>query len=88
MPITVESLEALFPNDNGNSRSFEFDHGIERFVGQVIWREFSGVSVPERQKRVWAIIRDAFKEESQSVSLVLTFTPEEWAEINEQAESA
>ena len=87
--MTAEGLEALFPSDeHGNTSSFEYDTGIQRFVGHVICRDFRGVSISQRQKQVFATIEEQFAEEAQLVSLVLTFTPEEWDEVNEEAASA
>jgi acid stress-induced BolA-like protein IbaG/YrbA len=84
MPITVEALENLFPRDDlGNKSEFEFDEQIEKFTGHVISREFQGVAVPARQGLVWDRIREAFGDESQRISLVLTFTPEEWEEVGD-----
>ncbi len=87
--MTIETLEAAFPQQKeiGDFASFEYDNGIERFVGDVINHEFRGVPVPERQRWVWDRLRETFGEESQMVSLVLTYTPDEWEEVGDQAAS-
>ncbi|HTQ08561.1 MAG TPA: hypothetical protein VMI31_00675 [Fimbriimonadaceae bacterium] len=78
---------AAFPGGNayGDFASFEYDSGIQKFVGDVVSHEFRGVAVPERQRWVWDRLREVFGDESQEVSLVLTYSPEEWAEVGERA---
>lgn len=84
MPITVEVLEALFPaDDKGNQRSFEFDHEIGKFSGTVVLSEFRGLSVPTRQERVWDRLKEKFGAEAAEISLVLTYSPEEWSEVGD-----
>ena len=89
MPLTVKRLEAAFPQKNeiGDFASFEYDEGIGRFVGDVVNHEFRGVTVSERQRWVWDRLREAFGEESQEVSLILTYSPEEWEEVGDRAAS-
>ncbi len=86
MPISEEALNALVPmNDYGDFAKFEFDSSIDRFVGDVVHHEFRGLNVPERQKRIWDLLDERFGEESQRVSLVLTYSPEEWEEVGSEA---
>ena len=83
MPVTVEALQALFPkSDYGDFSSFEFDNAIGKFVGHVVHHEFRGLAVPERQERIWKLFRETFGEEANEISLVLTYSPEEWEEIS------
>ena len=82
MPVTLEALDALFPTDElGNQAAFEFDEGIHKFTGTVVRRDFRGLAVPDRQKIVWDFLRGEFGEEAVEISLVLTYTPEEWNEV-------
>jgi len=89
MPLTVERLNAVFPqgNDYGDFARFEYDSAIQRFTGEVISHEFIGLAVPERQKRIWDRLRESFGEEAQEVSLVLAFSPIEWEEVGDRAAS-
>ena len=84
MPITIEELNALVPLNGreGDFAAFDKDEAIGRFVGHVVHHEFRGLSVPERQKRIWDLLRERFGDQSQEVSLVLTYSPDEWEEIN------
>ena len=87
--MTTEELCALFPVDDlGNNCDFEFDESIGKFVGHIINRQFRGLTIANRQEQVWETIRHAFGEEASQVSLVLTFTPEEWDEVGDEAASA
>ncbi len=86
MSISSESLNSLFgPNEYGDFANFEYDEGLGMFVGEVVHHEFTGVEISERQKRVWELIRRSFGEEAQMVSIVLAFSPVEWAEIKDDA---
>lgn len=86
MPVTAEALNALLPaNDRGDFAEFEFDDRIERFTGHIVHHEFRGLSVPERQDWIWRRLREEFGDEASQVSLVLTFSPEEWAEVGSEA---
>jgi len=85
--ISVEALNGLVPtpNEYGDFAKFEFDEELSMFVGDFVHHEFTGVEIAERQKRVWDLIRERFREEAQQVSLVLAFSPGEWREISEDA---
>jgi hypothetical protein len=85
MSISVEALQALFPEDDrGNVTRFEYDEFIRKFTGHIVRRDFRRLSISARQKKVWEAIRSKFGPEASEVSLVLTFAPEEWAEVNTQ----
>ena len=89
MPLTVEQLVAAFPRneEKGEFAAFEYDAGIQRFVGEVVSQEFSGMTVAERQGHVWDVLKDKFGDEAESISLVLTLSPEEWEEVGDRAAS-
>jgi hypothetical protein len=56
------------------------DSGVSGFLALKQWL---GVSFPERQKQLDEILRNLYGEAAEDVSLILTFTPEEyeaWAE--------
>jgi acid stress-induced BolA-like protein IbaG/YrbA len=83
MPITVEELNTIVPpNEVGDFADFEFDRGIGKFVGHVVLRDFRGVSIAERQRWIRDQLNGRFGEESQKVSLVLGYSPQEWQEVN------
>jgi hypothetical protein len=82
VPVTVKQLNDLIPaNKLGDFADFEWDQAIGKFVGHLVLREFRGVAIPERQKWVWELLRHHFGEDSQQVSLVLAYSPEEWEEV-------
>jgi len=86
MSLTVESLSALFPSDeNGNVCHFAYDSDLGKYVGDVVNREFRGLSVAERQRRIWDRIRESFGSDLQEISLVLAFSPEEYVEAMDAA---
>jgi len=73
---------------SGETVEFEFDEDIKKIIGHVVLAKFRSMGVAERLGFVWAAIRDRFGANSQDVSLVLAFSPEEWAAMNEQSASA
>ena len=89
MPLTADDLEAAFATSNQEDlASFEFDDGIGKYTGHVVHRDFRGVSIPDRQRIAWEVLRRRFGEDSQQVSLVLTYSPAEWEEIGEPDQAA
>jgi len=53
------------------------DSGITGFLVRKDWR---GADFPERQRELHDFLEERFGAESGDVSLILTFTPEEYAE--------
>lgn len=52
--------------------------GDERFSGFLIWDGFAGREQIERQRAVWAMLRQSLStEEQRKVAAILTLTPEE-----------
>ena len=61
---TVSGLEAL--------------PGGDRMAGTLLWAGFEGLSQIDRQNRLWDALREHFDAaELQSISFLITFTPDE-----------
>jgi acid stress-induced BolA-like protein IbaG/YrbA len=56
--------------------------GSERVSGHIIWTGFDEMDQLERQRRVYRVLREGLKEEASLVSLVLAYTPDEWAVLS------
>ena len=86
MEMTIEALNAIVPkNDYKDFAEFEFDASLGKFVGHIVHHEFRGLPVAERQRRIWDELRRVFGEDVQRISLVLTYSPDEWEEVGDDA---
>ena len=67
-------LERSFPSARAEVGRF---HGAERAHGHLVWDGFRDMDSMDRQDAVWKVLRDELGTEAQSVSVILTYTPEE-----------
>ncbi|HMS54320.1 MAG TPA: hypothetical protein PKA27_02875 [Fimbriimonadaceae bacterium] len=85
MSIDAEALKRAFPTHTEDELvEFRLDEQLEKYIGEVVLREFRGVSVSERQKRIWDRLREDFNSDSQMVSIVFAFSPEEWQDMKDE----
>ena len=89
MEVTLEALNTAFAASSPEDQAlFEFDGPSDSYSGYLIRADFRGQITSERQKRIWSTLREKFGENSQEVSLILAFSPEEWEEIQEDMATA
>jgi acid stress-induced BolA-like protein IbaG/YrbA len=59
-------------------------NGMERISGRVITHAFDNLEPIDRQMTMWELIRQRFGSESQDISLILTYTPDEYRRLKEE----
>lgn len=74
----IETLRTEFPNATVD---IALEKTTDRYNGHLLWQNFEGMSFIERQRRVFDALRKAFGEEAQGVSLIFTYTPTEYEQI-------
>ena len=72
----------------GETYRLERERPESRITGYVVKAAFRDQRSTERQRWLWDLFRASFGSESQQIGLVLAFTPEEFAEYQEDARAA
>ncbi len=54
-----------------------------RIHGFLIWEGFAPLTFLERQHRVYDVLQDALGREAEQVGMVFTYTPREYAQIDD-----
>ena len=73
-------LAALEPHFSSDLKAdIEFEPTTDRYNGYVLSEDFEGLSFLERQKRVFNILRPALGADVQLISMLFTYTPDEYA---------
>jgi stress-induced morphogen len=52
-----------------------------RLSGVLVWDQFEGLSVAQRQNLVWDALRERFAAEATLISTLVTMTPEEYGAL-------
>lgn len=71
-------LETYFPGAIG---CFDRDSGSGKIVGDLVWDQFDNVEFLERQRRVFMRLREVFGLDAQQISLIFTYTPDEYHDL-------
>lgn len=78
MEEVINILQARFPDA---VIRLEKDDDSEYINGNIVWAGFRDVSFLERQRLVYNPLRDALGDRAQQVSMVFTYTPNEYEQL-------
>jgi stress-induced morphogen len=74
----LNALRAQFPDIQGD---VTLEPTTDRYNGHILSEGFQGLSFVERQSRVFNILREALEEDSQRISMLFTYTPFEYEQL-------
>lgn len=73
-------LAALSPRfSSAVTANIVFEPTTDRYNGYVLSEDFAGLSFLERQKRVFDVLRAEIESDVQLISMLFTYTPDEYA---------
>ena len=61
--------------------------GSERVGGHIIWQGFEDLDQVDRQRQVYQTLRRGLGAETTHISLILAYSPQEWAIMHEDDEN-
>jgi len=73
-----DALRPEFPDVHG-SVAMEVTTG--RYNGHILSEKFRGLTFLQRQRLVFALLRKALGSKTQSISMLFTYTPDEYEEL-------
>ena len=74
----LDALRPEFPDVVGDI-ALEVD--TDRYNGRILSENFKGLSFLERQRRVFKILRKALGSKTQMISMLFTYTPDEYEQL-------
>ncbi len=74
----LAALQREFPDVEGN---IPLEGATRLYNGIVLSERFQGLSFIERQQRVFGVLRTALGPEVQKISMLFTYTPSEYAQL-------
>ena len=74
----LDALRPEFPDVHG---SVVLEVETDRYNGRILAAKFKGLSFLERQRRVFNILRKTLGPDTQSISMLFTYTPDEYEQL-------
>ena len=74
----LDALRAQFPDVQGG---ITLESATDRYNGYLLSEGFQGLSFVERQRRVFNILREVVGPETQHISMLFTYTPAEYEQL-------
>jgi stress-induced morphogen len=74
----LDALRTEFPDVHG---SVVLEVTTERYNGHILSEKFRGLTFLQRQQRVFALLRKEMESKTQSISMLFTYTPDEYEEL-------
>ena len=71
----LNALRPYFPDISGN---IILEATTDRYNGHILSAGFQGLTFVERQQQVFDILRQAIGPETQRISMLFTYTPNEY----------
>lgn len=71
----LNALRPYFPDVEGH---IMLEATTDRYNGHLLSANFQGLTFVERQKQVFDILRQAIGPETQCISMLFTYTPDEY----------
>lgn len=62
----------------GARTEVDFAYGAERASGYIVWDGFDDMEPIDRQHMLFDVLRGELREDVQRVSIILTYTPDEY----------
>lgn len=56
----------------------------DRLNGYIIWSGFDEVEQLDRQRRVYAALREELQADAAKISIILAYSPDEWEAMHEE----
>ena len=78
MEIAERVRRAVVEGFPGCDPRLEWDEGLQKVVGVLLWDGFETLDHATRQRRLWNVLKKALGPDAQQVSLLLTYTPREY----------
>ena len=78
MEIAERVRQAVVDAFPGCDPRLEWDDGLQKVVGVVLWDDFEKLDHVTRQRKLWSVLKKALGPNAQQVSLLLTYTPHEY----------
>lgn len=66
----------------GADVNVDFSYGAEKLNGYMLWAEFDGLEMLDRQKNLYNYLRSRLGPEAQRISIIFTYTPDEFKLMN------
>lgn len=74
----LDALRTELPDVHG---SVALEVTTDRYNGYILSKKFKGLSFLERQRRVFTILRQILGADAQSISMLFTYTPDEYEQL-------
>ncbi len=58
-------------------------NGAERISGHIVWEGFNDLDQVDRQRQIYQVLRQELGPEATQISIILAYSPEEWAAMHE-----
>lgn len=78
MELIERLVGAAAAKFRGVDTKLEWDDGLQKVTGFLIWDGFEEMDHVSRQQKVWEMVRGELGSEAVNVSLLLAYTPQEY----------